>query len=269
MTNNNRYYEFYSSVNRDQVYTKETCQYCHGFYRTLKAFIENYELKTKRLLEVGSGKGLFQHIVENYIGLDIVESLRKYYKSPEKYVVVKDGEPYPFPDNFVDAAFTYASFEHIPNVEIALGELLRVVKHGGYILFHSRWQVLPWVSKGLAVRSFSDLPFKAKLVKLTIPIREAMIWRALFVFPKRMWRTLQFLTSQGSHPDSWFLDYRKLDPNYEQFWQSDSDACNHIDIHSAILWFMSRKCEVVGYPTLKKAFLARTGAFIVKVTKSG
>ena len=36
-----------------------------------------------------------------------------------------------------------------------------------------------------------------------------------------------------------------------------------------ILCFISLKCEVVDYPTLKKVFLSRTGAFIVKVNKSG
>src|SRR3546814_11978920 len=39
------------------------------------------------------------------------------------------------------------------------------------------------------------------------------------------------------------LRYRRLTPNYEKYWMSDSDAVNAIDSHEAMLWFLSRGDE--------------------------
>jgi SAM-dependent methyltransferase len=263
-----QYCEFYELVDRDQNYSRETCTKNHPFQSHLIDFINRYDLKDKKILEIGSGKGIFQDVIENYTGVDIANSLRRYYKNPGKYIVVKDNHSYPFPDDYFDAAFTYAVFEHIPNVDLVLNETLRVVKNSGFILFHAAWQVRPWAARGLGVRMFKELSLGEKILKLAIPLRETVFWRSLFIFPRRLYRTINFLFTRPSQLIKWPFKCKKLQPNYEVFLQSDSDACNHMDIQEAILWFMSRGCDIVEYPTLSKALFARTGPFTVKVAKT-
>ncbi|MFO0944511.1 MAG: class I SAM-dependent methyltransferase [Planctomycetota bacterium] len=256
------YQDFYAGIDRRNVYTKD---HPDAFERELQAFLDQHDLRRGKLLEIGSGRGVFQDVVPNYTGMDIAESLRSFYRRPEQFVVAVDGRPFPFPDHAFDGAFTYATFEHIPSLENALEELLRVVRPGGFILFHAAWQVRPWASRGLSVRPFRDLSLRDRLEKLTVPIRNNVLWRSLTVFPARFFRTLRFCLKKNRR--EWRIDYRPLDANYQVFWQSDSDACNHIDIHAAILWFQSRGCQVEEYPTLLSGFFARTGSFVVRVPK--
>lgn len=253
------YYEFYSQIDRDQVYTKDRPD---EFGAELAQFIARYDLSDKRVLEVGSGRGHFQDCAKDYVGLDVSESLRRYYRRPESFHVIEDGKPYPLADASVDAAFTYAVLEHVPSPEVTLREMLRVLKPGGAILFHAAWQVRPWAARGLSVRPYQDLSWPDRFEKMTLPLRNSIPWRMAFVIPARVVRTLSFLRS--SAPSEWPLPYRKLEPNYEQFWQSDSDACNHIDMHSVMLWFFSRGCRIVGHPTAWSLLRARTGSFIVE-----
>jgi hypothetical protein len=39
------------------------------------------------------------------------------------------------------------------------------------------------------------------------------------------------------------LRYHRLKPNYDVYWQYDSDAVNSIDVHEVMLWFTSRGDE--------------------------
>lgn len=256
------YQDFYAGIDRKTTYTKD---HPEAFEQSLHAFLDGHGLRNGKLLEVGSGRGVFQQVVPNYTGLDIAESLRSFYRKPDQFVVAVDGQPFPFPDNTFDGAFTYATYEHIPSLENALAEILRVVKSGGFILFHAAWQVRPWASRGLSVRPFRDLSLRDRLEKLTIPARNSLLWRSLSVMPARLARTMRFCRMQNRR--NWRMDYRKLDANYQTFWQSDSDACNHMDIHAAILWFLSRGCQVEEYPTLFSCLWARTGPFVVRVSK--
>ncbi|ALG68711.1 class I SAM-dependent methyltransferase [Beggiatoa leptomitoformis] len=265
MTDNVDYYHFYSTDNQERMHlystNKDVTQHC--LYPVLTEFIEKFNLRTAKILEVGSGVGLFQHVVKDYHGVDVAESLSQFYENRMSYSVIKDNCSYPFPDHTFDAIFTFNVLEHIPSLTFALEELLRVTKPNGYLLIQAAWQVRPWASEGLDVRPYSDLTLRQKLSKATIKIRESVLWRSLFIFPKRLLRTIRFLM-QRKNSTMWQLDYKKLSPNYDVFWQADSDACNHIDIHALIIWFMSKNCSVITYPSLKSAFFARTGYFIVK-----
>jgi hypothetical protein len=56
------------------------------------------------------------------------------------------------------------------------------------------------------------------------------------------------------------IRYRKLAANYHVYWTSDSDACNSIDPHDAILWFLSHGFVCLSHPRHFSAFLVRNGA---------
>lgn len=55
------------------------------------------------------------------------------------------------------------------------------------------------------------------------------------------------------------LQYRKLKANYEKFWQSDSDACNALDLLLMIYWFESRGYKCVSHTTFLSRLLVRHG----------
>jgi glycosyltransferase involved in cell wall biosynthesis/SAM-dependent methyltransferase len=229
----------------------------HSFYPFLQEFIAKYELKSKRCLEIGSSGGFFQDLVVDYWGTDIADSLARYYHKPYR---IASGGHYPFDDAMFDAIWTITVHEHIPDLQASLLEIQRLLKPGGVICFAPAWQCRSWAGEGYAVRPYRDLGWKGKLIKMSILIRERVWFRSMFIFPKRAYRQLQYLL--GKRFD--VIRYKKLKPNYEVFWTSDSDACNAIDPHDAILWFLSHEFECLSHQSFWKVFFVRTGALVFR-----
>ena len=229
----------------------------HSNYNELKSFIDRFQLTNKRCLEIGSSGGFFQDMVQDYYGTDIAESLAKYYHKPYR---VSQGAHYPFEDEMFDAVWTINVYEHIPQLMEALFEIKRLLKPGGVLLFSPAWQCRPWAADGYAVRPYSDFDIKGKLIKASIPIRNSVFWRSLYLFPKRLVRHLLFIMGYKYTA----LKYDKLNPNYDTYWTSDSDACNSIDPHDAILWFLSNGFECISHPEHTSALFVRTHGLIFK-----
>ena len=251
--------EFYEREYHPKVTDPASRPEEHAFYPELKKFIGDFGLRDKKVLDVGSAAGQFQDTVPDYTGLDIAEGLKRFYHKP--FFAIAEGSKYPFEDDVFDAIFSVSVFEHIPDIDNALRESLRVLKPGGVFLFKPAWQVRPWAAGGYVVRPYGDLGLLGKLVKFSLLWRKSVIFRSLFVFPRRFWRSIRFILSGGKMER---LDFKKLKANYEKFWDPDSDACNSIDPHAAILWFRAHGCEVIGYPNLLKSFFVRTGHLIVR-----
>jgi len=249
--------DFYERVDRTRDYTIEVAAADHPFYPILQGFLGRRHLKDKRCLEIGSAKGLFQDLVDDYTGVDIAESLRPYYRKP--YITVKD-ERLPFSDDSFDGIFTYATHEHIPELETALTEIVRVLKPGGVCLFAPAWHTRPWFAQGYAVRPYSELAMREKMIKLSIPFRDLIIFRWTFVLIRRTFRLLLYAFSSQREP----LRYRKLKANYDKFWQSDSDACNSLDPFDVILWFRNRGMECIGFENLLKSLFVRVHSIEVR-----
>ncbi len=255
----NQYKSFYAE-RRDETYGRDFTNRKaeeHSFYPVLKNFIADYKLENKRCLEIGSSGGGFQDMVDDYYGTDISPEVATNYHKPYR---VAEGTKYPFDDQYFDAIWTHAVFEHIPDLQSAMHELHRLLKPGGVILFGPAWQCRPWAADGYTVRPFRDFGLWGKLVKLSIPIRNSVIYRSLYVFPKRAFRQLLFLCG-NRHTQ---LKYRKIKPNYEIYWTSDSDACNSIDPHDAILWFESNGFTCLSHPLHGPTFFVRTGAIVLR-----
>lgn len=227
----------------------------HSHFQALNAFITEYGLRSKKCLEIGSAAGIFQDMVDDYTGADVSEEVRPHYHKP--YVVVKDAR-YPFPDGSFEAIWTIATYEHIPDLDSAMRELARLLKPGGLLFFSPAWQCRPWAAEGYAVRPYADFGLKGKLIKALIPLRDNVAWRSLWIFPKRMIRHLAFIL--GHKPRE--IKHRKLKANYETFWTSDSDACNSIDPHDAILWLCCHGFRCLSHPLHLKAFFVRTGELV-------
>lgn len=229
----------------------------HSHYDQLKAFVERFQLSDKRCLEIGSSGGFYQDMVKDYWGTDVAESLAKYYHKPYR---VAHGDRYPFEDGMFDAIWTIAVYEHIPDLQKAMLEIKRLSKPGGVVFFAPAWQCRPWAAGGYAVRPYRDLDWRGKLVKAGIPIRNSVLWRSLFLLPKRIIRHIFFLMGYKYNE----MRHKKLKANYDVYWTSDSDACNCMDPHDAILWFLSHGFECLSRPTHLSALLVRTGPLVFR-----
>lgn len=256
---NNQYIQFYETQDRENVYSAGLEAEKHKFFNSLVKVKALNKVKNPKVLEIGAGNGRFQDVFDDYTGIDITENSRKYFN--KSYFVVEDGKSYPFEDGVFDIVFTNAVFEHIPDIDTALKEMIRVVKTGGIILFNPAWQCRPWAAKGYQVRSYSDFDIWGKLHKLSIPIRENIVFRLLHVMPKRLFHLLRY-TIEIDYGNK--LIFSRLQPNYEIFWQSDSDACNSIDPFMAILYFKSNGLKIVNYPTVLKQLFVRTNELLLE-----
>jgi SAM-dependent methyltransferase len=257
----NQIKSFYEHIDRANIYTTESALDKHPFFPLLKDFIDKWLLANKKCLEIGSSKGLFQNLVADYTGVDVAEGLKSYYHKP--YVIVSDAR-LPFPAEHFDAVFTYATHEHIPEIELALKEMVRVLKPGGVCLLAPAWHTRSWFAQGYAVRPYSGLSVRGKFIKLSIPFRDFFLFRWTIVLFRRIFRLLLYAVS--SHPVP--LRYKKLKANYDKFWQSDSDACNSLDPFDIILWFRSRKFICHGYDKLLKLLFVRTSALEIQKPKT-
>ena len=234
----------------------------HVHHGVLQSLVEKHGLKDKTCLEIGSGGGMFQDVVEDYHGTDISEDVSNRYHKPYK---VAQGTRYPFDDEAFDGIWTIAVYENITNLQEAMLEIRRLLKPGGICLFMPAWQCRSWAADGYCVRPYGDFGLKGKLVKASIPLRDSILWRGAWMFPKRLVRHIAFKLGRRFER----LRYQKIAANYEIYWVSDSDACNHIDPHDAILWFESNGFECLSHPMDLAAFLVRTGPVVVRKLQPG
>ena len=202
----------------------------------VETFVRDYDLHDRKVLDVGSGDGYLQNVVSDYTGLDISNTAARYYHKP---FVHGTATAMPFDDNTFDAIWTIWVLEHIPNPEAALAEMRRVVKSGGLLYLHPAWDCVPWAADGYDVRPYSDFGLAGKIIKASIPIRRHPALWVIRTLPTRILRAFAWLLGPTR------LHYRRLEPNYGQHWQFDSDAVASIDAAETAMWYQSRgdRCE--------------------------
>ena len=83
-------------------------------------FASKYGLRNGAVLDIGSGRGYLQDVVENYTGLDISSNVSRFY---HKKFVLGSATAMPFPDDSFDGGWSIWVLEHVPNPEQALLEL--------------------------------------------------------------------------------------------------------------------------------------------------
>ncbi len=232
-------------------------------WRGVSAFVERYQLHDKRVLEVGAGSGELQDIVDNYVGLDLSSTARRFFHKP---FVQGSATALPFRDGEFDAIWTVTVLEHIPEPELALREMRRVLKDDGLLYLAPAWQCNSWAADGYSVRPYSDFGLAGKINKASIPLRQSVAYRALYTFPIRFIRLLQ-VGLLGEQPSK--FRYNALTPNYEKYWTSDADAAASMDPYEAILWHTSRGDEILNYEGALSQFFIRTGPVIIRIQKDG
>jgi SAM-dependent methyltransferase len=232
----------------------------HGHHPILGSFVEQYHLENSLVLEVGCGRGAFQDLVPHYVGVDLSESVARFLRKP---FCCAGATALPFHDNFFEAIWSIHVLEHVPDPELALLEMRRVLKPNGLLCLSPAWYCRPWVAQGYAVRPYSDLDLKGKAVKASIPLRNSLLFRASYVIPRRLGRFM--LAVLGVKPAN--LRYKELSPNFEIYWMEDSDAVNSLDPFDVIAWFSWRGDQCLNKNTLIRKLFVGTGHLIFLINK--
>lgn len=249
--------EFYNDAWQRMPYLSAESSEQHPLSRSLREFVATCGLSDKKCLEVGSGRGLFQFHVGDYVGIDLSSSVGRLYSTA---FAVAEARRLPFESESFDGLWTITVLEHVPEPEQALAEIWRVLRPGGFLFLAPAWQCRSWAAEGYPVRPYSDLHWKGRAIKASIPLRDSLPYRAITVGPKRVARLLSFLVRRRPME----FRYRKLAANYETFWMSDSDAVNSMDPFEACLWYLSRGARCLNYPTLLRALAVRTGPLLLQ-----
>jgi SAM-dependent methyltransferase len=224
---------------------------------SVEYFTKTYGLQGKKVLDVGAGRGYLQDIVDDYTGLDISPSAKRFF---HKKFVHGSATYMPFADNEFDGLWTIWVLEHVPNPEAAVREIRRVVKDGGMLLLAPAWNCREWAADGYPVRPYSDFSVGGKLYKASLPVQEIAANYARV--PLRFLRYGTWKATGDEMP----LRYRRIKPNYDKYWMADSDAVNSIDRQELALWFMSRGDECLN---CEGAIPALTGneSLVIRVHK--
>ncbi len=227
----------------------------------VKKFVADYGLQKARVLEVGSGRGYLQDIVEDYTGLDISSEVASHY---HKKFVLGSATEMPFSDNSFDAIWSIWVLEHIPQPEKVLNEMRRVLKPGGILYLYPAWNCPPWAAEGFEVRPYKDFNWRGKLVKASLPVRSSPFFRAFYLLPTRVIRKVQYSFGGPSTQ----LRFRALAPNYEVYWRPDSDAAISLDSYEAYLWFRSRGDACLNCKQPSEEIASSQSMLVIRVAKS-
>jgi SAM-dependent methyltransferase len=224
----------------------------------LTKFVKQYSLVDKAVLEIGSGRGNLQDVVDNYTGLDISPNVGRFY---HKKFVLGSATALPFTDDSFDALWSVWVLEHVPNPEQALSEARRVTRNNGVMFLLPAWNVASWNADGYEVRPYSDFGLGGALIKISIPLRSSRPFLAATLWPVRVLR--DYVARQGPTR----LRYRRLAPNYKRYWVADGDAVNSIDSYELILWFTSRGDECLNCGDTSIFFPNANTPVIIRVHK--
>jgi SAM-dependent methyltransferase len=246
-----RFYQENAEYLREQVEGSEKLSYA----------LNETDKASGLVLEIGSGQGAFAGFGgANYCALDFSLNHLKTYLCGSRRICAS-AETIPLASKSCRLVFSFATFEHVPRPDLAFAEVDRVLAPGGVACLAPAWHCRDWAAEGLAVRPYHDLNFGQRIRKALIPLRDSVVYRGVQQIPWRMWRrgTVRLIGMPSS------LHYRPLKANYEHFWQSDSDACSCIDSHEGVLFFASRKYDILEPPGRTLAqFLFRAGPIIVR-----
>jgi len=223
----------------------------------LQSFVARYRLGEKRVLEIGCGRGAFQELADGWVGIDLALGSGRFVRKP---FVAASAEALPFRTGSFAGLWSITVLEHVPAPERALEEIGRVLGPGGVAYLAPAWHCRPWAAEGIHVRRWDELGWRQRLSKLTLPLRDALWFRALAEVPRRLWQELDLFWADGPLR----LRYARLRPNYDVFWGADSDACCSLDPHAVLVWFVSRGFESPSHPGRWKRLTARHGGIVVR-----
>lgn len=200
-------------------------------------FIARYGLEDAKVLEVGAGSGTLQDLAEDYTGLDIAASAARFFHKP---FVEGSATNLPFEDNSFDVVWTIWTLEHVPDPELALEEIRRVLRDGGYLYLLPAWNNPTWASQPFLDVPMEQIRLRDKLKMIFYMVQQNHYYYLAHVPATRL---LRVAVSKIAPPTR--LRYHEMTPNYGAYHRADADAVNSIDCLEARLWFESRGDNVL------------------------
>lgn len=101
------------------------------------AFVERYG-RGKDVLEVGCGTGLLLRKIERFArrarGVDLSPGMLAHARERGLDVLEGSATDLPFPDASFDVACSFKVLAHVQEIDLALAEMARVIRPGGYAL---------------------------------------------------------------------------------------------------------------------------------------
>lgn len=138
----------------------------HGGYHELIDDLESDLLRRfvldREVLEVGCGTGLIlqriEPLADQAIGLDLSEGMLERATRRGLDVVRGDARRLPFDDEAFDVVCSFKMLAHLPDVEQAVREMVRVTRPGGHLLleFYNPWSIRYLIRYGLGTRALVD-----------------------------------------------------------------------------------------------------------------
>lgn len=118
------------------------------------------------VLEVGCGRGLLLQALQamgaNAVGVDANAQAVASGAAPA--MKVADAADLPFDDATFDAVVSAHTIEHVPDVEVALREMCRVVRPGGQVLLIYPWEPIRGLWAVPTAVILHRNPFKARQI---------------------------------------------------------------------------------------------------------
>jgi hypothetical protein len=109
-----------------------------------------------------------------------------------------------------------------------------------------------------------DLSWFERIERLSIPLRELFVFRALMALPQRLFAEIQLAFGVKNIP----IRYKALQPRWDLIEQyghvSDDDAVADIDPHAGICFFKSRGYEIISHASLFSRMIAKHEPLIVR-----
>lgn len=181
--------EFYDKQYCSEIYANGTY---HGGDRVpwVQSLIRGRFPGEPLILEIGPGRGHLQRLGKGYVGCDISMEAGRYFQKP---FVCGTAETLPFADRSFDVVMSFTVLEHLIRPEMAMAEMIRVLKQDGLLLLDVAWRVPPWRPLGLEIRPYRNLKGHEKILKFCLPTLNFFWTKAIFRLGIRFFRELQFI----------------------------------------------------------------------------
>jgi SAM-dependent methyltransferase len=174
-----------------------------------------------------------------------------------------DARALPLENGSVDFLASFDTLEHIPDVEKAFDEIVRIMKPGGTAFLMPAWNCRSWAVKKLQMRPYSELSLSEKIGKFLIPLRDNLYFRLGCGLPGRLGREVRLLLGREVP-----IEYRKLSPDFSLWTRydhaADDDAFAAIDAHAGLAYFVSCGWKTPSHPSFWKRFSCRGEAIVVQ-----